>query len=224
MPRAGGFQQTTRLCPEVPRALPTAKKTLRRASSKEVPPVPPQSHQIGSDSITLHHDLCRRTEKPELPGLVPARKMGGNMPFRGFCLQALPAVLPAHATPSPAATSISAEGTSPPTSAIPNNSPYGAGPSSQLGTAPAPPVSHGWPCGAARSHATEATPPGPKPPSSGYGPSHSSRGGAGMGRARKSAGSWPEARARIRQRLRLPFHSQWLLHQTHWWAEISAGL
>lgn len=25
-------------------------------------------------------------------------------------------------------------------------------------------------------------------------------------------------------KLRLPFHSQWLLHQTHWWAEISAGL
>lgn len=47
--------------------------------------------------------------------------------------------------------------------------------------------------------------------------------GSGMGTARSSAGTWPEAWAEIRQRLRLPFHSQWLLHQTHWWAEISAG-
>lgn len=97
-------------------------------------------------------------------------------------------MLPAHTTPSPAATSISTEETPPLTSAIPNNSPYRAGPSSQLGTSPAPPVSHGWPCGAARSHAIEATPPGPEPPSTGYGPSHSSRGGAGWGERGRALG------------------------------------
>lgn len=164
--------------------------------------------------------------------LVPARKTWGNEPASPCSEHTCSMLLQPPACPLPEV------GTTPWSSTILDNLHYGARSSSPLWhisrspheprnvqsstveLQPTPPK-HRARCQPSAGPAL-STDPGPGPYRRTW-PEPQQPRGSGVGTARKSAGTWPEAWAYIRQRLRLPFHSQWLLHQTHWWAEISAG-